>query len=143
MELKNNINWTITLKNQSDTKVKFFIAAFDKAENRAETEDRFEFAIAGPPGFPLIWILVAIAVIAAASGGAAYYLRQRRKKGATGSSVPVASSKPSSPPPPEPASLPAKRPSRRRSPQEFTQLMDTLISAKNAPKVDCSKYINA
>jgi len=139
MELKAP-NWTVVLRGQSDTKVKFFIEAFDRAGNRAEKE-RFEFAVAGPAGFPLAWILVAIAIILAGSGGAAYYLRRRQKKGKSASSAPAISSTPA--PPPEPSSLPARKPPRRRSQREFKQLMDTLLNDKNAPKVDYSKYINA
>jgi len=135
-----NGNWTTTLSGQSDTDVRFFIEAFDRAGNSARSERQI-FTVATPVGFPLVWILAAIAIILAGSGGVAYYLRRRRKKGASASSVPASSSKPASPP--EPASLPVKKPPRRRSQREFQQLMETMLNDRNPPKVDYSKYINA
>ena len=132
-------NWTVVLAGQSDTAVNFMVEATDNAGNTAREEG--EFAVAAPAGFPLAWILAAIAIILAGSGGAAYYLRRRQKKGKSASSAPAISSTPS--PPPEPTSLLVRKPPRRRSQREFQQLMDTLLSDKNAPKVDYSKYINA
>jgi len=135
MELKGG-NWTITLSNQSDTKVKFFIEAFDRAGNMAQKE-QLEFTVAAPAGFPLAWILAAIAAIGAGSGGGAYYVRRRRRKGGGSSSVPTAFSQPA--PPPEPVSLPLKKSPKRRSQQEFQQFLDTLLlNNKNAPRVDYS-----
>jgi len=90
MELKNG-NWTTNLSNQSDTEVRFFIEAFDKAGNSAKSEIQ-KFTVTGPAGFPLAWILAAIAIIGAGSGGTVYYLRRRRKKGASSSSVHATSS---------------------------------------------------
>jgi len=87
MELKNG-NWTATLSNQSDTEVRFFIEAFDKAGNSAKSEIH-TFTVAGPAGFPLAWILAAVAIIGAGSGGTAYYLRRRRKKSTSSSSPPA------------------------------------------------------
>jgi len=136
----NGANWTAVITDQSGTDVEFLVEAFDKAGNSNESTPQ-DFSVAGPPGFPLIWILVIIAIILAGSGGAAYYLSRKRKKSAGSSSVSTALSKPT--PPPEPASMPVKKPLRRRSQREFQQLMDTLVSSKNAPKVDYSKYINA
>jgi hypothetical protein len=77
-------NWTVTLANQSDTDVEFFIEAFDRAGNRAQS-DELMFTVAAPAGIPLIWILLAIAVIGGAGGGV-YYWRRRRKK-SSGASV--------------------------------------------------------
>lgn len=112
MELKDG-NWTTILRDQSDTKVNFFITAFDRAGNMAETAED-EFTVAGPGGSPLVWILVAIAIILAGSGGATYYLTRRRKKGTGASSLPTALSKPVPSTPRAPARASAKKPSRRR-----------------------------
>jgi hypothetical protein len=139
MELKDG-NWTTTFKDQSDTKVRFFIEAFDKAGNSNESTPQ-DFTVAGPPGFPLIWILLIIAVILAASGAALYYIGRKRKKSTGSSPTSTALSKPT--PAPKPANMPVKKTPRRKSPREFKQLMDTLLTTKNAPKVDYSKYINA
>jgi len=106
-------NWTATLSNQSDTDVKFFIEAFDRAGNMAEKE-QLEFTVAAPAGFPLAWILAAIAAIGAGSGGGAYYMRRRRKKGMIASSVPAAAlAEPV--PPPSLAPAPTRKPIRRRA----------------------------
>jgi len=75
----NGGNWTAKIANQSDTVVTFFIEAFDKAENRAESEEQ-EFTVAAPAGFPLGWVLAAIAAVGAGIGGVVYYWRRRRKK---------------------------------------------------------------
>jgi len=71
-------DWTIMLTNQSDTDVRFYIEAFDRAGNSNKTTVE-EFTVAPPAGFPLAWILAAVAIIAAAVGGAAYYLRRKQK----------------------------------------------------------------
>jgi len=105
MELKSG-NWTAILKDQSDTKVRFFIQAFDKAGNSNASISQ-DFSVAGPPGFPLIWILIIIAVILAASGAAIYYMGRKRKK-STGSS-PTTTAMSKTTPPPKPASMPVKR----------------------------------
>jgi len=106
-------NWTTIITNQSDTTVTFFIEAFDKAGNKAETEE-LEFTVAAPPQVPLAWILAAIAVIGAGGGGGIYYWRQRRKKpsGTLASSTPA----PTAPKPTEasPTPSPTKRPPRHR-----------------------------
>jgi len=83
-------NWTAVIANQSDTVVEFYVSASDKADNSAESITQ-EFTVAPPPGFPLAWILAAIAVIAASGGGATYYVRRRRKKGASATAVPPVS----------------------------------------------------
>jgi hypothetical protein len=108
MTLKNG-NWTAILSNQSNTVVKFFIEAFDRAGNRAETQT-YEIQVAGITGFPLAWILIIIIIIAAAIGSAAYLIRRRRsaQKGVG----PTPSVKPPSltvPPPVAPAITPAKK----------------------------------
>jgi hypothetical protein len=72
-------NWTATIRNQSDTVVEFYLEAFDKAGNRNQT-DRFDFTVAGPVGFPLIWLLLIIIILLAILGGAALYLWARRRK---------------------------------------------------------------
>jgi hypothetical protein len=82
MELKDG-NWTAILKNQSDTRVAFYIEAFDKAGNRAETTQQFEFAVAAPIGFPLMWILAVIAIILIALVAVIYLLDRRRRKETT------------------------------------------------------------
>jgi hypothetical protein len=71
-------DWTVTLTNQSDTDVRFYIEALDRAGNSDKTTVE-EFTVAPPAGFPLAWILAAVAIIAAAVGGAAYYLRRKQK----------------------------------------------------------------
>jgi len=81
-------NWTATLKNQSDTEVRFFIEAFDKAGNN-DMSPLKKFTVAAPAGFPLAWLLAAIAAIGAGSGGGAYYVKRRRKK-RMAASVPAA-----------------------------------------------------
>jgi len=97
MTLKSS-NWTATLSNQSDTDVKFFIEAFDKAENRKET-DPIKFTVAAPGGIPLAWILLIILILAVLTGSAAYLLlrRRQRKKGAP--AAPPSKPIPPSPPP--------------------------------------------
>jgi len=112
MELENG-NWTTTLSNQSDTDVRFFVEAFDKAGNSAQSETQ-KITVPAPAGFPLAWILAAIAVIGAGTGGTAYYVRRRRKKGASGSLAPPAKSA-ESPSLQPPAPAPARRPVRRRT----------------------------
>jgi hypothetical protein len=74
-------NWTTTLGNQSDTLVEFFLVAFDRAGNRNQTES-FDFIVAPPAGFPLLWLLIIIIILLAILIGAAAYLyvRRRRKK---------------------------------------------------------------
>jgi hypothetical protein len=72
-------NWTVTLSNQSDTKVRFFIEAFDHAGNRAATEVS-EFTVAAPAGFPLIWLLLIVIVLAILIGAAAYVATRRTGK---------------------------------------------------------------
>jgi len=72
-------NWTATINHQSDTTVTFLIEASDNAENTATSEE-YEFTVAAPPGVPLAWILLAIAIIGAGTGGGIYYWRRRRKK---------------------------------------------------------------
>jgi len=111
MELKNG-NWTTVLNGQSDTEVIFFIEAFDRAGNAAENETQ-KFTVAGPAGFPLAWLLAAIAAIGAGTGGGIYYMRRRRKKG-LGSSVPVASSSETAELPP-PAPTPVRKPARTKT----------------------------
>jgi len=75
-------------------------------------EEEGEFTVAAPAGFPLAWILAAIAAIGGGSGGTAYYVRRRRKKGML-ASVPAATSaepvQPSTPPSPAPARKPVRR----------------------------------
>lgn len=78
MTLKNG-NWTATINHQSDTTVTFLIKASDNAENTATSEE-YEFTVTAPPGVPLAWILLAIAIIGAGTGGTIYYWRRRRKK---------------------------------------------------------------
>ncbi len=80
-------NWTVVMKDQSDTIVRFYIEAFDKAGNRAETTERPEFPVAAPTGFPLFWILAAIAIILVALVAVIYVLDRRQKKGTTTPSV--------------------------------------------------------
>lgn len=73
-------NYTAVLTNQSDTFVRFFVSALDKAGNVAETPEQ-EFTVAPPAGVPLAWILAVIVIIAAVIGGSAYYsMRQQRNR---------------------------------------------------------------
>jgi hypothetical protein len=92
-------NWTTTLKNQSDTTVMFYIEAFDKAGNRAETAEQFEFPVAGPAVFPLFWLLAAIAIILIGLI-VTIYLLDRRQKVTTAPSPPALPKTTSVPPPP-------------------------------------------
>lgn len=117
MEFKSG-NWTATLKDQSDTKVRFFIQAIDKAGNSNASTSQ-DFSVAGPPGFPLIWILLIIAVILAASGAAIYYMGRKRKKSTGSSPTTTAMSKPT--PPPRPASMPVKKTPRRKINASFNK----------------------
>jgi hypothetical protein len=66
--------------------VEFYVDASDKAGNSAESVT-WKLTVASPPGFPLAWVLVAIAVIAASSGGVTYYVRWRRKKGSSATTM--------------------------------------------------------
>jgi hypothetical protein len=93
-------NWTAIIRNQSDTTVEFYVEAFDKAGNHDQT-DYFNFTVAGPVGFPLIWLLLIIIILLAILGGAALYLwarRQKKKREETGTG-----GAPSGSVPPEPS----------------------------------------
>jgi len=117
MELKNG-NWTTILKDQGDTKIRFFVQAFDKAGNSNASTSQ-DFSVAGPPGFPLIWILLIIAIILAASGAAIYYMGRKRKKSTGSSPTTTAMSKPT--PPPKPTSMPVKKTPRRKVNASFSK----------------------
>ncbi len=81
MALENG-NWTITLKDQSDTTLKFSIVAVDVAGNAAESPEQ-EIIVSPPISVPLAWILAVILAIASVIGGSAYYVRRQKKKTAT------------------------------------------------------------
>jgi hypothetical protein len=72
-------NYTAVLTNQSDTFVRFYVSALDRAGNVAETPEQ-EFTIARPAEVPLAWILAIIVIIAAIIGGSAYYSHEAAKK---------------------------------------------------------------
>jgi len=101
-------NWTATITNQSDTVVTFYIEAFDKAGNKAETEEQ-EFTVAAPAGIPLAWILLIILILVVLIGSGAYLLwrRRQRRRGAE-AALPPTKPTPPSPPPVTPAKKPAR-----------------------------------
>jgi hypothetical protein len=100
-------NWTETIRNQSDTVVEFYVEAFDNSGNHNQT-DRFDFTVAGPVGFQLVWLLLIIIILLAILGGAALYLwarRRRKKREETGTG-----GAPSGPVPPEPSTAMVEAP---------------------------------
>jgi hypothetical protein len=75
-------NWTTTIPAQSlETTVRFYIEAFDKADNKAVREEIDEYKVTLPPaGFPLAWIAALILIILTATIAAVYFWRKRRRK---------------------------------------------------------------
>lgn len=74
-------NWTGSVIGQSlETTVKFYIEAFDKAGNKAISDDLYEYNVIAPAGLPLAWIIAVILLILAATAAAIYFWRKRRTR---------------------------------------------------------------
>jgi len=107
MTLKSG-NWTVTLSNQSDTIIKFWIEAFDRAENGAKTPEIYEIQVKGAAGVPLALILALILIVAAIIALAAYISwRQRRRQEGAGPTPSVMPPSRPLPPPTTPPSIKA------------------------------------
>ena len=73
-------NWTATIPAQSmETKIEFYIKAFDDAGNKAVT-DEYEYDVIAPAGIPLAWIAAIILLILAATAAAIYFGTKRREE---------------------------------------------------------------
>ncbi|MGD8507208.1 MAG: Ig-like domain repeat protein, partial [Candidatus Bathyarchaeota archaeon] len=74
-------NWTAAIPAQSmETEVEFWIEAFDKAGNKASTDETYKLEVTGPVGLPLAWIIAIILLVLAATIAAIYLWRRRRRK---------------------------------------------------------------
>jgi len=79
-------NWTATIPAQTtETTIKFYIEALDKAGNKAISDKIYEYKVFAPAGIPLAWIIAIILLILAASAVAVYLWRKRRKGQSIGS----------------------------------------------------------
>ncbi len=81
LSLDAGVNWTGSVIGQSlETTVKFYIEAFDKAGNKAISDDLYEYNVIAPAGLPLAWIIAVILLILAATAAAIYFWRKRRTR---------------------------------------------------------------